>query len=106
VTDPPGQSLSASHVQTEALFDVPAPPIRKGASDYLGHLAGLRYRDGIRPETWTFWALAPVERRWLKPEWVAQAEHVWLVYGRELYQALVDISSGEILRRRQYQGGD
>lgn len=103
MTLPADQPYSASHAQTEALFDVPAPPIRKGASDYLSQLAGLRYRDGIRFEGWTFWALAPVEQRWLKPAWVAQVEHVWLVHGRQLYQALVDIQTGEILRRRHYE---
>lgn len=93
------------HEQTETLFDIPMPPVRKGSQGFLNHLSGLRYHDGIRPEGWTFWALAPAEQSWLKPAPVATVEHVWLVYmhKRELHQALVNIADGEILRRRLYR---
>lgn len=97
----PSPRNAPSH-QPEALFDIPEPPIRKGAADYLSHLGALRYHDEIRREGWTFWALAPFQRSWLKPAPVAAVEHVWLVLDRQLYQALVDIQTGEILRRRHY----
>lgn len=95
----------ATYEQTEALFGLERPPpIRRGARDYLAHLATIRYRDDIRPDSWSFWALAPVERRWQQPAHVAQAEHVWLLsqHGSRLYQALVDVETGDILRRRRY----
>lgn len=94
--------------QTEALFDFDQPPpIRKGGDDYLTILASLPYCDDFYMGTWAFWALAPIDKAWQRldlPGDIA-AEHVWLVYGRKLHQALIDAHTGEILRHREYQPG-
>jgi hypothetical protein len=96
------------HEQAETLFDMPMPPTRGGGRDYLSRLSALRYRDEVWPDGWMFWALAPTERSWLKPAPVVTVEHVWLIYvaERKLYQALVNVADGEILRRRLYQPND
>jgi hypothetical protein len=94
-----------SHEQTETLFELEQPPpIRKGSRDYLAHLAGLPYRDPLWfSEGWALWALAPVEKNWARnPVTLRTVEHVWLVHDRRLHQALVDVATGEILRRRVY----
>lgn len=99
------ETETVAHVQVEALFDLDQPPpIRKGTRDYLAHLVSLRYRDDHRPEGWTFWALAPIEKSWEKPHDVtlAQTEHVWLTDGLALYQAQIELDTGRIVRRRIY----
>jgi hypothetical protein len=93
---------------SDALFDLDhPPPIRPGSSDYLAQLAGITYRDDLRPEGWSFWALAPVEKAWVRryAATLAPVEHVWLTDGRALYQAQVELHSGRILRRRIYKEG-
>lgn len=100
--------------QTEGLFDFdPPPPVRRGAADYLAQLAVISYTDDLRPHPWTFWALAPHVTAWTAwaktaaedrgRGWLDHLEHVWLTHDHELHQALVDVHTGAILRRRHYR---
>lgn len=109
----PAEAKAEYEEQTFDVFDFdPPPPVRRGAGDYLAHLAGVRFTDDLRPGPWTFWALAPADTRWTAwaraqaPDrdrgWLDHLEHVWLTNHADLVQALVDVHTGVIYRRRPY----
>lgn len=97
--------------QTEGLFDFDPPPlVRRGAAEYLLQLASVQFRDDTTGLPWTFWALAPPDRRWKAwaehvardrdRGWIAAIEHVWLTRAGILRQALVDVQARRTPRRR------
>lgn len=78
------------------------PPIRKGAQGYVQYLSSLEYRADDPDETWTLWALAPVDRH-LSQYKAGPVEHVWLTRPSGFAHAVVDVYTGRILESRQYQ---